>query len=78
VLSLIEGVANAFGVGPHPLGYRFDPTFSVDNAHNYLIDSLGGAISPFLEWLPLVVLAVVFLRLWLAHHETRATIATDA
>jgi hypothetical protein len=74
LLSIIEGLANAFGVGPHPLGYQFDPSFSVDNAHNRVVDAFGGAVSPFLTWLPLVVLAVVLLRLWLAHHEKPATV----
>jgi hypothetical protein len=69
VLGVLEAVIGSFSAGLHPFGYAFGPNFDSSFAQNRVVGAIGGAPAVFVEWLPLVVLAVVLLRLWLAHHE---------
>ncbi|HEY4266634.1 MAG TPA: hypothetical protein VGM94_00445 [Galbitalea sp.] len=78
VLGLLEAVIGSFSAGLHPLGYAFGPSFNSGFAQDRVVGAIGAAPGVFVEWLPLVVLAVVLLRLWLARHEKPATITTDA
>jgi len=76
VLAVLVAVIGSIDAGRYPLGYDFDPSINSDFAENRVVAAIGGAPGPFLEWLPLVVLAVVLLRLWLARRT--ATVANGS
>jgi hypothetical protein len=64
-MRLIETLISTLHVGPHPFGYSFDLTIRPDNVGESLFNVFGELLNPFVDSLPVVVLACVLLRLWL-------------
>jgi hypothetical protein len=71
IVSLIAAVT----IGAYPFGYSLDAAVDPNRIQYGFQNTLAGAMTPLIEWLPLVVLACVFLKLWLVAHpvavETR-------
>jgi hypothetical protein len=66
----IAGFIGSVGPGLHPFGYAFTPVLEISPFANWAYQTAQTAVRPFLENIPLVVLACVFLKLWLAAHPT--------
>jgi hypothetical protein len=64
-MRLIETLISTLHVGQHPFGYSLDLTVQPNNVGESLFNAFGELLNPFVDNLPLVVLACVFLRLWL-------------
>jgi hypothetical protein len=58
----------ALKIGPYPFAYAFTTSFVPHDFVLGLLDTLGEGLSPFLEYVPLAILACVFLKLWLSGH----------
>jgi hypothetical protein len=72
VVSLIAAVT----IGAYPLGYSLNGAVDPDRLQFGIQNAIAGAFAPLIQWLPLAVLGIVFLKLWLAAHPT-AVEATD-
>jgi hypothetical protein len=74
--SIVSGIA-AVTIGAYPFGYSLDAGIDPLRIQYGIQNVLAGALTPLLEWLPLTVLACVFLKLWLAAHPTIVVTARD-
>jgi hypothetical protein len=72
VVRLLETLLTAVQVGPFPFGYSFTPSLGAGSVQVGVANALGELINPFVDYVPLVVLACVFLKLWLAAHPATA------
>ena len=68
VFNLIVSLIAAITIGAYPFGYSLDAGVDPNRIQYGVQNTLAGAITPLVEWLPLVVLACVFLKLWLGAH----------
>lgn len=64
VVSLIAAIT----IGAYPFGYSLDAGMDPNRIQFGIQDAIGGALTPLIGWLPLTVLACVFLKLWLSAH----------
>ena len=69
-LRLVETLLTGVKIGPYPFGYSFSPSFDPGNVQLGLANAFGQLLNPFVNYLPLVILGCVFLKLWLAAHPT--------
>jgi hypothetical protein len=78
IVSLIAAIT----IGAYPFGYSLDAGFDADRVQFGIQHMLGGALTPLVGWLPLTVLACVFLKLWLSAHpalvEARDRVSASA
>jgi hypothetical protein len=70
VVRLLETLLTSVTIGPFPLGYSLTPSFDSGNVQLGVANALGQLINPFVDFVPLVVLGCVFLKLWLAAHPS--------
>jgi hypothetical protein len=71
-VRLLETLLTSVTIGPFPLGYSLTPSFDTGNAELGVANALGQLINPFVDYVPLVILGCVFLKLWLAAHPATA------
>jgi hypothetical protein len=74
--SALVSLVAAVTIGAYPFGYSLDAAVDGYRIQYGIQNSISGALTPLIGWLPLTVLGVVFLRLWLAAHPA-ATEAKD-
>jgi hypothetical protein len=68
IFDCVVSVIAAITIGPYPFGYALDAAVDPTRIQYGIQNTVAAAITPLIEWLPLVVLACVFLKLWLAAH----------
>ena len=68
----VVSVIAAITIGAYPFGYSFNGSLDPGRIQFGFQNTVATAITPLIEWLPLVVLACVFLKLWLAAHPATA------
>jgi len=73
VFEVIVSLIAAVTIGAYPFGYSLDAAVDANRIQYGIQNTLAGAIAPLIEWLPLVVLACVFLKLWLVAHPATET-----
>jgi hypothetical protein len=75
VFDCVVSVIAAITIGAYPFGYALDGAVDPSRIQFGVQNTVAAAITPLIEWLPLVVLAGVLLRLWLAAHPATAKVA---
>jgi hypothetical protein len=65
--AIVSAIA-AVTIGAYPFGYSLDAAVDPSRIQYGLQNVVAGALTPLLAWLPLTVLACVFLKLWLSAH----------
>lgn len=68
VLAVVWAALSAIHISSYPFGYSLDPSFNAESFGNSALNIANSVFDPLLEWFPLVVLAAVLLKLWLAAH----------
>jgi hypothetical protein len=76
-VRMIGSLLTSVRIGPYPLGYSFTPSFDTGNVQLGFANALGQLLNPFIEFAPLVVLACVFLKLWVARVPPVKPLLTD-
>jgi hypothetical protein len=67
VVEFVQAAIVTIGPGSHPFGYSFPGgTVSTDGLSFRLASVTTSVLVDFLQWLPLVVVAGIFQKLWLA------------
>ena len=74
----IVGFIGSIGVGPHPFGYAFTPVLEISPFANWAYQTAQTAFRPFLENIPVVTLACVFLKLRFAAHPATESLREHA
>jgi hypothetical protein len=74
VVSFIAAVT----IGAYPFGYSLDGAVDPGRIQFGFQNTVASAITPLIEWLPLVALACVLLKLWLAAHLATAPATVPA
>ena len=77
-VRLLETLLTAVRIGPFPLGYSFTPSFDSGNVQVGLANALGQLINPFVDYVALVILGCVFLKLWLGRIPPVTPLLADA
>jgi hypothetical protein len=72
VVVSIEGFLGAATLGDHPFGYAFEPGFNSQQFGQGILNGLSAGAAAFVDWVPLVVLAGILQKLWLARHPGAA------
>ncbi len=68
LIRLLQTLLGSVKIGPYPFGYSFTASFNGNNAQFGLINALLVLVNPFISDVAIVVLACVFLKLWLKAH----------
>jgi hypothetical protein len=66
VVSLVASIT----IGAYPFGYALDAAVDGYKVQYGIQNTIAGALTPLIGWLPLTVLGCVFLKLWLAAHPS--------
>jgi hypothetical protein len=74
LVSLIAAVT----IGAYPFGYSLDAGVDGNHIQFGIQNAIAGALTPLVGWLPLTVLACVFLKLWLDVHPPTAPATSRA
>jgi hypothetical protein len=67
--ALVSLIAS-FTIGAYPFGYSLDAAVNGYKVQYGIQNTIAGALTPLIGWLPLTVLGCVFLRLWLVAHPS--------
>jgi hypothetical protein len=67
VAALVSLVA-AVTIGAYPFGYSLNAVVDGNRITFGIQNAVAAALTPLIQWLPLTVLGVVFLKLWLGAH----------
>jgi hypothetical protein len=64
--GVVVTLFSSINPGADIFGYSFNVQVDVSAAGQRIVNVLGGALNPLVEFLPLVVLAAILQRLWLS------------
>jgi hypothetical protein len=67
-LAALVSLIAAVTIGSYPFGYSLNAVLDGNRITFGIQSAVAGALTPLIQWLPITVLGVVFLKLWLAAH----------
>jgi hypothetical protein len=68
IVSLIAAVT----IGAYPFGYSLNAAVDGSKIQFGIQNAIAGSLTPLIGWAPLTVLGIVFLKLWLPSHLSKA------
>jgi hypothetical protein len=74
IFDCIVSFIAAITIGAFPFGYSLNGAIDPSRIQYGFQNTVAASVTPLIEWLPLVLLACVFLKLWLVAHP--ATVGT--
>jgi hypothetical protein len=66
VVAIIWAILAAIHISAYPFGYSVDPSIDGAAVGNNVLLVFNAILNPLVEWFPIVVLATVLSRVWLA------------